>query len=292
MAIKVVFPTNQKLVTVEGLYQWDYGQVLEIESPDLGSVLGEVHFACTDMTEAIVRSCSFSNGVGTVTIPDQCLEHTSPINAWIYLIHDTQGYTVKQMYIPINARPRPARTRDIPQEFVNVYTEAITEINEAVNAIENGDVTAANAIAAERANYAASAGNASTANVALSAKNFDGKYYVHNYYFTFPLFTSAKFDVKLGYLTLYLVVTKHTDVVTVPTNFTERLLPFDAGGVITHHMPSCFHPIGGSGDKCPIEVEVSAGNDSWEFSMTYADGTITNAYSTGEYGHGYSAMQV
>ena len=47
MAIKVVFPANTSSITVAGLYQWDYGQTLEIECPEIGSEIVEVHFACT-----------------------------------------------------------------------------------------------------------------------------------------------------------------------------------------------------------------------------------------------------
>ena len=47
MAIKVVFPTGAASITVAGLYQWDYGQTLEIECPEIGSEIVEVHFACT-----------------------------------------------------------------------------------------------------------------------------------------------------------------------------------------------------------------------------------------------------
>ena len=169
MAIIVNFKVGETAATGSGLFQWDYGQVLEIHSPDIGSELMEVHFACANMAEAIVRPCSFSNGVGTVTIPDQCLEQASTVNAWLYQIEGTQGHTIKVMNLPITARTRPSIARDVPQEFVNRYTELITEINEAVNALEQGDVTASNAQSAVRASYAANAGNAESAAYATSA---------------------------------------------------------------------------------------------------------------------------
>lgn len=171
MAFKVVFPANTNMVTVSGLFQWDYGQTLEIEDNSLGSEVVEVHFACTNMSEAIVRSCSFSNGVGTVTIPDHCLEQATTITAWVYRIKDTTGYTYKTINLPIAARTRPSKVREIPQEIVDKYTELITEVNEAVENLESGNVTAAKANYAQNANYASSAGNASNANYATSAGN-------------------------------------------------------------------------------------------------------------------------
>jgi hypothetical protein len=169
MAIKAVFRTGENVISVKGLFQWDYGRVLEIEAPDIGSEVMEVHFACANMKEAIVRSCSFSNGVGTVTIPDQCLEQSSAITAWVYRIIGTQGHTEKVINLIVTARTRPSIARDIPQEVSNRYTELITEVNEAVENLESGNVTVAHAKNANNAGYASSAGNASSAAYATSA---------------------------------------------------------------------------------------------------------------------------
>ena len=169
MSLKATFTEGSNSTTVKGLYQWDYGQTLEIESADLGSEITEVHFACSGMNEAIVRSCAFSNGIGTVTIPDQCLEQSSSINAWVYLIDETQGHTAKTIALPITQRVRPSKSRDIPTEISDRYTELITKVNEAVNALENGDVVVAKATEATTAGHATSAGNAATANHAISS---------------------------------------------------------------------------------------------------------------------------
>lgn len=169
MSLKATFSTGSNSTAVTGLYQWDYGRVLEIESADLGAEIVEVHFACPNMNEAIVRSCAFTNDVGSVIIPDACLEQSGTITAWIYQISGTQGHTSKTITLPITARTRPSVNRDIPTEVSDKYTELITEVNEAVNALENGNVTVAKAVDATNANYAAAAGNAATANYAMSA---------------------------------------------------------------------------------------------------------------------------
>lgn len=169
MAIKVVFPAGTASISVSGLFQWDYGQVLEIESADIGSAIVEVHFACANMTEAIVRPCTFANGVGTVTIPDQCLEQQNTITAWVFEIDGTQGRTIKTINLSVTARKRPGKAHDFPSEHLDKYAELITEINEAVNAIENGQVKAAQAETADNAVYATTAGNAESATYATSA---------------------------------------------------------------------------------------------------------------------------
>lgn len=171
MAIKAVFPTGTSAVSVGGLFQWDYGQILEIEAAEIGNVIAEVHFACTSMAEAIVRPCSFSNGVGTVTIPDQCLEQPNAITAWVFEINGTQGRTIKTITLQITARKRPGKTHDVPTEYIDKYAELITEVNEAVNAIGEGNIKVANAKTAESATYAATAGNAQSAVHATTAGN-------------------------------------------------------------------------------------------------------------------------
>lgn len=169
MSIKATLSTSGKNISVSGLFQWDYGRVLEIESAELGSEIVEVHFASSNMSEAIVCSCAFSNGLGTVTIPDQCLEQASPITAWVYRISGTTGYTYGTIQLNVTARQRPGVKREIPQEINDRYTQLITEINEAVNALENGDVTAKNAVNATNANHATTAGNAQSATHATQA---------------------------------------------------------------------------------------------------------------------------
>lgn len=185
MAIKVSFPSDTDSVIVRGLYQWDYGQTLELELPDIGTEIAEVHFACEGMNEAIVRPCSFVNGLGSVTIPDHCLEQTTPIKAWIFRTDGTQGHTVKMVSLPVNARTRPAKTQDVPQEFVSEYALLIESVNSLINELENGNVTVKNAKNAETAgqansaktasqagtaNYSVTAGTANTAKVANSLK--------------------------------------------------------------------------------------------------------------------------
>ena len=50
------------------------------------------------------------------------------------------------------------------------YTELITEVNRAVNVLENGAVTVVKASEASNADYATSAGNVGTTNSATTAR--------------------------------------------------------------------------------------------------------------------------
>ena len=171
MAIKVTFPTGVNAANISGLYQWDYGQELEIESADLGYKIVEIHFSSAFMSEAWVRPCAFTNGVGTVTIPDACLEQASEITAWIYEIDGTCGRTTKIINIQVNPRTRPSVCRDIPQEVCDKYTELITEVNETINGLETGAVVAGQAMNSQKADFASSAGNAQSASYATTAES-------------------------------------------------------------------------------------------------------------------------
>lgn len=191
MSIKALFLPGQTDITVNGLHQWDYGQQLEIHADDLPALV-EVHFACVGMDMAVVRSCAVTNGVGTVAIPDRCLEQAAPIMAWVYEVDGTVGMTTKTIVLNVMERARPSSpVDDIPPAVADKYTEAITAMNEVVadvdakldNAVEvvrsgvvealsRGSVYVAeahhaeNADYAEEANFAQEAASATTANEA------------------------------------------------------------------------------------------------------------------------------
>ena len=171
MAIKAKIPSGQKNVRTSAMYQWDYGQTLEIEAENLPSLI-EVHFACHGMTEAVVHTCSAVNGVATVAIPDRCLEQSTEITAWVYEIEGDAGRTIYSISIPITARTRPARSESIPQSVQDTYTQLITEVNELLEALQSGTVNvgyAARAGSADKATTADSATTATSANTAGSA---------------------------------------------------------------------------------------------------------------------------
>lgn len=137
--IKATFPEGVSAMTVNGLYQWDYGQTLQIEAADLPALV-EVHFACDGMKEAFVRSCSAAGGVVTAAIPDLCLEQTSPVIAWVYEVGSTSGKTTKTVTLPVIARARPEPSAPIPTATSDKYTEAVAAMNAAVESLSAGDV--------------------------------------------------------------------------------------------------------------------------------------------------------
>ena len=142
--IKAIFLSGQTEITVNGLHQWDYGQQLVIQADDLPSLI-EVHFACAGMTEAVVRTCTGILGTYTATIPDRCLEQTTPITAWVYCVDGTQAATVKTITLPIIARTRPQPSATVPEIITNKYTELIAAINMQIEMLSTGSTTVARA---------------------------------------------------------------------------------------------------------------------------------------------------
>ena len=136
MNLKAIIPQGQTEITVNGLHQWDYGRKIEIHSAGFPAVV-EVHFACAGMKEAAVRVASVTNGVAVVSIPDPCLEQTSPIIAWVFEIKGSTGATTKTIILPIKARPRPQSGEEIPAEVTNKYIELLALVNSLEGRIED-----------------------------------------------------------------------------------------------------------------------------------------------------------
>lgn len=172
MSLKAFIPSGQTALTVNGLHQWDYGQKLEIHDDDLPALV-EVHFACAGMTEAVVRSCSVVQGVAEVVIPDQCLEQTAPIVAWVYEVGESSGATIKTITLTVAQRARPQPGGAVPTAISDKYTELIAAVNEQVAALRAGNVTVARALTADKATEATKAATADKATEADWAKGAD-----------------------------------------------------------------------------------------------------------------------
>lgn len=175
MSIKATFPAGVQALTVNGLHQWDYGQALEIEAPDLPALV-EVHFACAGMLEAVVRSCALADGKVTAAIPDICLEQTTPVVAWVYEVGETSGRTTRTVTLPIIQRAKPQGSVTISPAMSDKYTELAAAVNALVEGIKSGEIKVAvdhveNADHAATADNAAEAAHAAEADHAATADN-------------------------------------------------------------------------------------------------------------------------
>lgn len=162
-------------VTTSPLWQYDYGQILQITGLDLPQAF-EVHFSNSRKSgEAITQ---IGSG-GQVTIPDMYLTSGADIYAFVFL-HDglTDGETEYVIKIPVRERPEPSDIEPTPEQQ-DVITEAIAALNTAVT--QTGQDAASAAQSAEDAEHYAdlAAQSADAAGYAEFAINDeDGQMYV------------------------------------------------------------------------------------------------------------------
>lgn len=138
----MVFVNLTKETSVNGIYQYDYGQILRIQGLDLPTAV-EIHFSLTETEgEAVTRIGTTKDGVADVVIPDSMLENEDTemdynIYVFIYLADETSGETVKRITLKVKARPRP-EAFDTPED-AKLFREAIKEVNNAADRAEEAE---------------------------------------------------------------------------------------------------------------------------------------------------------
>lgn len=88
------------------LWQWDYGQKIQITGLDLPEIF-EVHFSWKDLETAKVVTGATTDGVSTVDIPNAALQQKRMITAYIYTSDPEEGETVNVIYMMVNSRKAP-----------------------------------------------------------------------------------------------------------------------------------------------------------------------------------------
>lgn len=134
--LEAIFTPALSVVTVTGLFQWDYGQSLSIKGLALPTVV-QVHFSAQHNKKATVRMARQEGSEWVVPIPDELLTYPSDIRAWIYEVSDNSGETLKTILLPVTLREQPESFIDPPDpDDTRVITEFITVINQKVAKME------------------------------------------------------------------------------------------------------------------------------------------------------------
>lgn len=117
--------TDKTYVTVSGLWQWDYGQILRIIGLELDASV-EVHFSLTRNGESLSRAGAMHDGYTDVEIPNSLLKSGSGyIYAWVYVNDKESGYTIRSIDIRVQSRAKPGNWNpptDAPEESTKTYT--------------------------------------------------------------------------------------------------------------------------------------------------------------------------
>ena len=104
--IDAIFSEVIQTVTLTGLFQWDYGQKMQIKGLTLGETM-EVHFSNVKDKEAVVMVATKQGDSYIVDIPNILLEKSLDIIAWIYAIGSNSGETVKTAILKVEPRIKP-----------------------------------------------------------------------------------------------------------------------------------------------------------------------------------------
>lgn len=127
--IRAVFTEGSTKFRTEPLWQYDYGQILEIIGLTLPESY-EVHFS-NDPSGSATTSIGDSSGV---EIPDVYLQN-GDVFAWLFLhTGENDGETVYQIEIPIMKRAAISNQPSTPVQQ-DAITQAINALNSAVSAI-------------------------------------------------------------------------------------------------------------------------------------------------------------
>lgn len=124
--VQVVFSKGEQTCQSGKLWQWDYGQVLQIIGLDLSRA--EVHFCNDNQSSAwTVPAQVTESGVIHAEIPNKLLESGAGIRAYVYVSDDSSGETVQYMYLNVRPRPRPD-TYDPPKDKT-IWDEIVEKLN-------------------------------------------------------------------------------------------------------------------------------------------------------------------
>ena len=94
--LKAVFTDQISSLMLNGLTQWDKGRTVEVECSSLPDSF-QAHFASWEQPEAMVISCTASDGKATIPIPNILLQSSTDFKMWIYLLEGDTGKTKKQI---------------------------------------------------------------------------------------------------------------------------------------------------------------------------------------------------
>lgn len=128
--IRVEFKEHS-VVTVYGLTQYDFGQLLEITGVDIPDGT-EIHFCQSGkaITQYIQKN--------QVLIPDHMLQYSDAVHAYLYKVEHESGETTRHIVLKIAAREKPG-DYVIPEEPAYSRLLPIGGDDDQILCIKNGE---------------------------------------------------------------------------------------------------------------------------------------------------------
>lgn len=134
---------NDKFAVTASAWQWDYGQILRVQSKKNLPKAVEFHFSLQESGgDSVTRIGTTKDGVTDVPIPDSLLENNGTSNkyniyAFIYIEDGTSGNTEYRIEIPVKSRPKP----EVPgsTEEPELFRETVKAVNDAADRAETAE---------------------------------------------------------------------------------------------------------------------------------------------------------
>lgn len=131
--IEVNFNGENELAVTNSLYQYDYGQTLQITGLELPNNV-EIHFSLDSKSgESTTVIGSTAENITTVDIPNDLLRNETAtidyaIYVFIYVADENEGKTVKKITLHVKARPMPTDLEDLDDDQTRLLEQLITLI--------------------------------------------------------------------------------------------------------------------------------------------------------------------
>lgn len=126
-----IFTENTLVVTLTGLFQWDYGQKLYIQGLDM-DLVSEVHFSNSKEKEAIVMPAVKEGEYITCMIPDVLLTKDLDITAWVYDVQPTSGETVRTITLKVEPRTKPNNFTEFVPDGELILSDIVNLVNQSI----------------------------------------------------------------------------------------------------------------------------------------------------------------
>ena len=121
--IEVNFINENKEITSNPVYQWDYCRKLHIYGLNITDAVIQVHFVDKSSERPEVRLATSENDYYKVLIPDVLPENSYSTSTFIYPVASDYGKTTHQITIPVVPRKKSAGliSVSVPTQISYIY---------------------------------------------------------------------------------------------------------------------------------------------------------------------------
>lgn len=208
--ITAAFAEGETKCVANGLWQWDFGQILHITGLDLPRAV-ELHMYQKQL--ACTRIGQTEDGVTSVALPDTMLQVNMPITIYLYLhTEETDGETEYKISLPIAGRPKPIDYDITDPEVSEAYqalVDALAILDSDIQIVE-GYFEGASEAASNAANSATEAESYAVGGTGTreGEDTDNAKYYAECAEHSYEHGGYASFDIDLSTGDLYVTVTE------------------------------------------------------------------------------------